>query len=140
MSDFPSAYSPRYVEAAWYPWWQQQGFFKPEQNVCNFFVSTYRKKLSLEKHKMFYWKLYSRHIVESFQPLPNPKGQFTMVIPPPNVTGTLHLGHALTNSIEDCICRWLVCLSLLLLLVPHGIVFSILTTSFISKCVNVRMA
>lgn len=29
-----------------------------------------------------------------------------MVIPPPNVTGSLHLGHALTNSIEDAITRW----------------------------------
>lgn len=37
---------------------------------------------------------------------PNPKGQFVMVIPPPNITGSLHLGHALTNSIEDAICRW----------------------------------
>lgn len=34
------------------------------------------------------------------------KGQFVMVIPPPNVTGSLHLGHALTNSIEDAITRW----------------------------------
>jgi len=32
-----------------------------------------------------------------------------MVIPPPNVTGSLHLGHALTNSIEDAITRWYVC-------------------------------
>ena len=31
---------------------------------------------------------------------------FTIVIPPPNVTGTLHLGHALTDSIEDTIVRW----------------------------------
>ena len=29
-----------------------------------------------------------------------------MVIPPPNVTGKLHLGHALTNSVEDAITRW----------------------------------
>ncbi len=29
-----------------------------------------------------------------------------MVIPPPNVTGTLHLGHALTCAVEDCIARW----------------------------------
>ncbi|XP_045607383.1 valine--tRNA ligase isoform X2 [Procambarus clarkii] len=36
----------------------------------------------------------------------NPKGKFIMVIPPPNVTGSLHLGHALTNSVEDAICRW----------------------------------
>lgn len=29
-----------------------------------------------------------------------------MVIPPPNVTGTLHLGHALTNAVEDALTRW----------------------------------
>lgn len=43
----------------------------------------------------------NRNILEK-----NPKGKFTMVIPPPNVTGHLHLGHALTNSIEDCLTRW----------------------------------
>jgi valyl-tRNA synthetase len=31
---------------------------------------------------------------------------FVMVIPPPNVTGTLHLGHALMCSVEDAICRY----------------------------------
>lgn len=29
----PDAYSPKFVEAAWYAWWEQQGFFKPEYNV-----------------------------------------------------------------------------------------------------------
>ncbi|KAG6921057.1 valyl-tRNA synthetase, partial [Chelydra serpentina] len=29
----PDAYSPQYVEAAWYPWWESQGFFKPEYGV-----------------------------------------------------------------------------------------------------------
>lgn len=29
-----------------------------------------------------------------------------MTIPPPNVTGSLHLGHALTSAIEDCVTRW----------------------------------
>src|SRR5436190_3459124 len=29
-----------------------------------------------------------------------------MVLPPPNVTGSLHLGHALTASIEDVLARW----------------------------------
>ena len=28
------------------------------------------------------------------------------MIPPPNVTGSLHLGHALTSSIEDTLARW----------------------------------
>jgi valyl-tRNA synthetase len=31
---------------------------------------------------------------------------FTMVLPPPNVTGNLHVGHALTVAIEDSICRF----------------------------------
>jgi len=34
------------------------------------------------------------------------KQPFVMVIPPPNVTGALHLGHALMLSIEDVITRW----------------------------------
>lgn len=29
-----------------------------------------------------------------------------MLVPPPNVTGSLHIGHALTNSIEDSLTRW----------------------------------
>ena len=29
-----------------------------------------------------------------------------MVIPPPNVTGSLHLGHALTSAVEDAITRY----------------------------------
>ena len=29
----PDAYSPAYVEAAWYPWWEKEGFFKPEYNL-----------------------------------------------------------------------------------------------------------
>ncbi|KAG1360302.1 hypothetical protein G6F62_000102 [Rhizopus arrhizus] len=31
---------------------------------------------------------------------------FTMITPPPNVTGSLHIGHALTFSIEDAMVRW----------------------------------
>ena len=32
--------------------------------------------------------------------------KFVMMIPPPNVTGSLHLGHALTSAIEDTLARW----------------------------------
>nr|XP_028953024.1 valine--tRNA ligase, mitochondrial 1-like isoform X2 [Malus domestica] len=34
------------------------------------------------------------------------KPPFVIVLPPPNVTGTLHIGHALTAAIEDTIIRW----------------------------------
>jgi len=36
----------------------------------------------------------------------DPKGKFVMVIPPPNVTGSLHLGHALASAIQDALTRW----------------------------------
>lgn len=29
----PDAYSPQYVEAAWYSWWEKEGFFTPEYGV-----------------------------------------------------------------------------------------------------------
>lgn len=35
-----------------------------------------------------------------------PDEKFIMVIPPPNVTGSLHLGHALTAAVEDTLTRW----------------------------------
>ena len=42
----------------------------------------------------------------SFRPEANPDGEpFTIVIPPPNVTGVLHMGHALDNTIQDAIIR-----------------------------------
>ncbi|XP_046892535.1 valine--tRNA ligase isoform X2 [Hypomesus transpacificus] len=75
LTPLPDSYSPQYVEAAWYPWWEKQGFFKPEYG---------RKNISE----------------------PNPRGVFMMCIPPPNVTGSLHLGHALTNAIQDSLTRW----------------------------------
>src|SRR5512133_3439367 len=31
---------------------------------------------------------------------------FSIVLPPPNVTGSLHLGHALTATLQDVLIRW----------------------------------
>ncbi len=43
---------------------------------------------------------------ELYQPDDSKPEKFTIVIPPPNVTGSLHLGHALTIAIQDSIVRW----------------------------------
>ena len=48
----------------------------------------------------FFKPEYGRDLKEK-----NPKGVFMMVIPPPNVTGSLHIGHALTNSVQDALTR-----------------------------------
>jgi len=36
----------------------------------------------------------------------DPRPAFSMVIPPPNITGSLHMGHALNNTLQDVLCRW----------------------------------
>ncbi len=42
-----------------------------------------------------------------FHPAPDdPSRTFTIVIPPPNVTDRLHLGHALNNTLQDILVRW----------------------------------
>ena len=40
-----------------------------------------------------------------FKPSKNNKDSFTIMIPPPNVTGILHLGHVLNNTIQDVLVR-----------------------------------
>ncbi|GAM23980.1 hypothetical protein SAMD00019534_071550, partial [Acytostelium subglobosum LB1] len=44
-----------------------------------------------------------------FKPRPSNDGsnkKYSMVLPPPNVTGSLHIGHALTTTIEDALVRY----------------------------------
>ena len=41
-----------------------------------------------------------------FRSIPRHEGRpFTIVIPPPNVTGALHVGHALDNTLQDVFIR-----------------------------------
>ncbi|EMD35801.1 hypothetical protein CERSUDRAFT_84897 [Gelatoporia subvermispora B] len=68
-----SGYNPIAVEAAWYEWWEAQGFFRPQ------FTPEGEIK---------------------------PEGRFVISFPPPNVTGSLHIGHALTVAIQDTLVRW----------------------------------
>ncbi|KAM3341099.1 valine-tRNA ligase, mitochondrial 1 [Capsicum galapagoense] len=72
-----------------------------------------KKKLSREMAKTFnpsavekswyaWWEKSNFFVAD-----PNsPKPPFVIVLPPPNVTGALHIGHALTAAIEDTIIRW----------------------------------
>ncbi len=62
------AYQPQAVEARWYDWWEQRGYFTPQ-------IDWSRKP-------------------------------FVIIMPPPNVTGELHMGHALFVAIEDLMIRW----------------------------------
>jgi valyl-tRNA synthetase len=65
--DITKGYEPKEVEARWYAFWEEGGFFKAD--------------------------------AESTKP------PYTIVLPPPNVTGSLHMGHALTATIQDILVR-----------------------------------
>ena len=41
-----------------------------------------------------------------FKPPMNGAEPFTIIMPPPNITAQLHVGHALDNSVQDCIIRY----------------------------------
>src|SRR5688572_9455442 len=40
-----------------------------------------------------------------FKSVPDDREPYTIVIPPPNVTGVLHMGHMLNNTIQDVLTR-----------------------------------
>src|SRR6187402_3348256 len=43
----------------------------------------------------------------AFAPIDDPAAKpFSIVIPPPNVTGSLHIGHALNNTLQDVLTRY----------------------------------
>ncbi len=56
--------------------------------------------LSVEKKWYDYWM---RH--NYFHSTPDEREPYTIVIPPPNVTGVLHMGHMLNNTIQDVLIR-----------------------------------
>jgi len=67
----------------------------------NVLAKTYNPK-EVEERWYQYWeendlfKAYTR----------SDKPPFSIVIPPPNVTGSLHMGHALNNTLQDILCRY----------------------------------
>jgi valyl-tRNA synthetase len=72
------AYYPDKVESGWYSLWEERGYFKGGVKVVG------------------------------DDPLrdASPPPTFSMLLPPPNVTGALHIGHALTISIQDSLVRY----------------------------------
>lgn len=62
---------------------------------------TYNPK-DFEDRLYKYWNdngYFTAHVDKTKKP-------FTIMMPPPNVTGSLHMGHALNNTIQDVLTRW----------------------------------
>ncbi|HCU29290.1 MAG TPA: valine--tRNA ligase, partial [Sphaerochaeta sp.] len=57
--------------------------------------------------KTFEDRIYQAWTQEGlFKPVAGQQTPFTIVMPPPNVTGILHMGHALNNSLQDILTRY----------------------------------
>ena len=56
----------------------------------------------VEKRWYEYWENEQLFAAEE----QSPRKSYSIVIPPPNVTGVLHMGHALNNTMQDILCRY----------------------------------
>ena len=71
-------------------------------------MATDRKELGSYDAKAIEGKLYDWWLDRGFfiAGKDNAKGPFSIVMPPPNVTGVLHIGHALDNTFQDLLIRF----------------------------------
>jgi len=58
-----------------------------------------------EVEARWYQRWIDRNLFAADENSPDEK-RFSIVIPPPNITGSLHLGHALNNTLQDILVRW----------------------------------
>jgi len=69
-------------------------------------AASYNSKM-VEASWYAWWEKKKFFAADAQRVLDNPDlKKYIMVIPPPNVTGALHLGHALMLAIEDAVMRW----------------------------------
>ena len=61
--------------------------------------NTYQPKETEDK----WYSYWLKH--DFFKSVPDEREPYTIVIPPPNVTGVLHMGHMLNNTIQDVLIR-----------------------------------
>jgi valyl-tRNA synthetase len=73
---------------------------KGDKKILGEFSTTYKPR-NVESAWYDWWEHCG-----FFKPILNASSSYVIPIPPPNVTGALHIGHALTNSIQDCLIRY----------------------------------
>ncbi|GFY70820.1 valine--tRNA ligase, mitochondrial [Trichonephila inaurata madagascariensis] len=73
------------------------------KDLSGLYPTAYEPK-EVEKKWYEYWEKNGFFCVD--EQSNSGKQDFCIVLPPPNVTGNLHIGHTLTVTIQDCISRW----------------------------------
>ena len=80
--ELEKAYNPKDFEERIYNEWEKCGCFKPASDPASLLHESYKNS------------------VDGKKPL------YSVVIPPPNVTGVLHVGHGLNNTLQDIVVRY----------------------------------
>ena len=89
MKSIPKAYEPQKFEESIYENWEKSGYFKPEV------VSELRiKNKELSGSGTFSYDREKDGV------------PFVIAMPPPNITGKLHIGHSLVLTIQDIMARY----------------------------------
>ena len=85
--ELEKAYNPKDFEDRIYNEWDKGNYFKPASDDASPIHAEYVKKCSCKDCS-------------------GKTGTYTVVIPPPNVTGVLHMGHGLNNTLQDIVVRY----------------------------------
>ncbi len=85
--ELEKAYNPKDFEDRIYNEWDKGNYFKPASDESSPIHSEYQEKCKCKDCS-------------------GKTGTYTVVIPPPNVTGVLHMGHGLNNTLQDIVVRY----------------------------------
>jgi valyl-tRNA synthetase len=104
-NNLPKAYDPSAIEQRWADYWVRERLFEvetpkpgaPSTGVPSELVRRGGSKL----------RLGGTDDTSNLEPrTSNPNAVFTMLLPPPNVTGYLHMGHMFEHTESDILARW----------------------------------
>jgi len=73
------------------------------KNINKEIPSVYNPKIIEEKWYKFWLE---KDYFKAKNQFNNKENNYSIVIPPPNITGSLHIGHALNNTLQDILIRW----------------------------------
>ena len=68
--------------------------------------SPFQKLPNTKIYEPFWYDVWEQSKLFSIDDSPLNEDRFSMILPPPNITGDLHIGHALTVAIEDAFLRY----------------------------------
>ncbi len=118
MKELDKRYNAKEIEERIYKNWEEKGFFRPDYQVKHGLVKqgwslTSAQNDSDARRAQATAEAYTANTphkgAQGATPQTNTFQQmrpYVIVIPPPNVTGILHMGHALNNTIQDVLIRW----------------------------------